>query len=590
MRRTGVLVAGAVACLVLTTACSAPAPADRGPVRTGVAQVPPMVAASALLPDAKGPAPEVPGARRGGILTVAHHDAPASLDPGAAHDAQSRAVLGLTSRALTTFAVRDGRSVLVPDLAEDLGKVSEDGLTWTFTLKGEVTYEDGSPVRAADVVFAVKRSFDPALGVGLPAHQKEYLEGGADYAGPTGGDDDWNGVEAPDDRTVVLHLDRPSESIPYLAALPIFSPIPESQDPGIERGPDEARPSQATGPYRVESYTPGSELKLTRNPHWDPATDPARNDYLDGFHFTWGADDASTQAAILAGKGAAATSLTWAPLDSHLVPLVEGAQREQFVEGPSSCVALANIDTQRVPMTVREAIAAAYPFDALRAAAGRAPHSFRPATSFSPPQLEGWLDYVAHDLTGTGDGDPERARSLLAQAGFGPDRPFELVYYYVKDDPSATRVNEVRKQRFEEAGFAVTDLGVSAADHLRLNSDPAGPANFLQFPTRWCFDWPSGESVFPPMLSSLAASGGSTTLGNLTDPKIDAELLRITSLPAAEQGPGWGRFDKWLAENYLPAIPTEYERANYLFGTKVNNVVGDPARAVPVLTQVWLER
>jgi peptide/nickel transport system substrate-binding protein len=591
MRRTGGLVAVAVACLVVTTACSAPPPAGRGPVRTGVAQVPPAVATSALLPDAKGPAPEVRGARRGGILTVVHHDAPASLDPGAAHDAQSRAVLGLTSRTLTTFAVREGRSVLVPDLAEDLGKVSEDGLTWTFTLKDDVTYEDGSPVQASDVVFAVKRSFDPALGVGLPAHQREYLEGGADYAGPAGGDEDWNGVEAPDDRTVVLHLDKPSESIPYLAALPIFSPIPEAQDRGLEkRRPDEGRPVRATGPYRVDSYTPGTELKLTRNPHWDPATDPARNDYLDGFHFTWGVEDASTQAAILAGRGAATTSLTWAPLDSDLVALVEGPQRDQFVEGPSSCVSLANIDTQQVPMKVREAIAAAYPFDALREAAGRTTHSSRPATSFSPPQLDGWVDYVAHDLTGTGDGDPEQSRSLLAQAGFGPDRPFELIYYYVKDGSTAERVNEVRKKLFEEAGFAVTDLGVSAADHRRLNSDPTGPANFLQSPTQWCFDWPSGESVFPPMLSSLAASGGSTTLGNLTDPKIDAELLRITSLPAAEQGPAWGRFDRWLAENYLPAIPTEFERANYLFGTKVKNVVGDPARGVPVLTQVWLER
>jgi peptide/nickel transport system substrate-binding protein len=91
------------------------------------------------------------------------------------------------------------------------------------------------------------------------------------------------------------------------------------------------------------------------------------------------------------------------------------------------------------------------------------------------------------------------------------------------------------------------------------------------------------------MLSSLAASAGRTTLGNLTDPKLDAELLRVTSLPAAEQGPQWGRFDKWLAENYLPAIPTEYEKANYVFGTKVNNVLNDPARGVPLLTQIWIQ-
>jgi peptide/nickel transport system substrate-binding protein len=586
MRRTGVLVAAAVVCVAITAACSAPTPAERGPLRTGPAAQPPVVAASGLLPDALGPAPEVPGARRGGVLTIAERDAPESLDPTTADGPHARAVLALTSRTLTTYAVRDGRSVLVPDLAQDLGKVSEDGLTWTFTLKDGLKYEDGSPVRAADVVFAVRRSFDPALGSGRAHHLRDYLAEGADYSGPAGGDEDWDGADAPDDRTVVLHLDRPSASVPYLAALPDFSPVPGAGQASFEEGEHVL----ATGPYRVGSYTPGKELRLKRNAHWDPTTDPARNDHLDGYRFIWGSDDATTQAAILAGDGAGATSLSWAPIDPSLVALVEGDKKEQFVEGPSSCVSVANLDTKTVPMKVREAVAAAYPFDSLRAAAGRTTHSFRPATSFGPPQLDGWVDYVAHDLTGTGDGDPERAKALLAQAGFGPDTPFELVHYYVKDDPTETRVNRVRKRMLEEAGFAVRDLGVSAADYRRLNSDPTGPANFLQFPTAWCFDWPSGESVFRPMLSSLAASGGSTTLGNLTDPKLDAELLRITSLPLAEQGAQWGRFDKWLAENYLPAIPTAYERNNYVFGTKVHNVVDDPARGVPDLTQIWVEQ
>ena len=49
-----------------------------------------------------------------------------------------------------------------------------------------------------------------------------------------------------------------------------------------------------------------------------------------------------------------------------------------------------------------------------------------------------------------------------------------------------------------------------------------------------------------------------TNWGNLSDPKIDAEMERILKLSIADQGPEWGKFDKWLMENYLPAIPYYY--------------------------------
>ncbi len=208
MRWTKVLTVGAVASLGFVAACGAPTPNQPStPGQTG-GDTKVEGATSGLMPDAKGPAPEVPGAKKGGILTVPYESTPANFDPSDQYYVDTIAILGITHRTLTSYAFRDGKSVLVPDLATDLGKVSEDGLTWTFTLKDGIKYEDGAPVTAADVVYAIKRSFDKDLAADAPTYQRDFFKGGADYLGPFAGDKNWKGVEATDDKTVVIQRRR----------------------------------------------------------------------------------------------------------------------------------------------------------------------------------------------------------------------------------------------------------------------------------------------------------------------------------------------------------------------------------------------
>ena len=583
MRWTKVLTVGAAASLGFVAACGAPTPSQPSTGSTG-SSGPIKEASSGLMPDAKGPAPEVPGAQRGGILTVPYASTPANFDPSDQYYVDTIAILGITHRTLTSYGFRDGKSVLVPDLATDLGKVSSDGLTWTFTLKDGIKYEDGSPVTAADVVFAIKRSFDKDLAQDAPTYQKDFFKGGKDYTGPYSGDKNWKGVEATDDKTVVIHLEKKFESLPYFAAYPQFSPIPEAKD----KKKDYTLHPLATGPYKFDTYTPGSELKLVRNDQWDPKTDPARNNYLDGYDFKFGVDDTKAQTAILASNGVDATSLNWSPIDSSLVEKIEGPNKDQFVEGPSSCVFTINMDTRKIPLEVRKALAVAYPFDSIRKAGGESTHSYTPGTTFIPPQIPGWVDYKGVDgFNGTGDGDPAKAKEMLKAAG---KENFELIYYYTNDQPTPQKVNQVRKQKLEAAGFKVKDMGVPAKERRKLAGKLDGPMNILQSPAGWCFDWPAADSIFPPMVSSVALSQGGTGWGNLADKAVDAEVARIQNLSIAEQGPEWGKFDKWLFDTYLPAIPYQYDKSNMVFGKKVKNVVNDPNHGMPVMTQIWIQQ
>lgn len=93
------------------------------------------------------------------------------------------------------------------------------------------------------------------------------------------------------------------------------------------------------------------------------------------------------------------------------------------------------------------------------------------------------------------------------------------MYYYTNDDELAIhhQVNQVRKTKLQEAGFTVKDLGVPNKERRRPHLKLDGPHNMLQSPGGWCFDWPSADSIFPPMVSSTQIRVAGTSWGNLSD-------------------------------------------------------------------------
>ena len=585
MRWTHVLAVGAAASITLTAACSAPSSTAPGNTPSGGATSTDGGKAEAPLdPTAKGPAPEIAGAQKGGTLTVAYANQPSDFDPSAQFYQDSGAIMSrLMHRSLTTFTERNGQMVLVPDLATDLGTPSADGLSWTFTLKDGIKYSDGTPVTAKDIAYAVKRSF--AFTDTGPTYQIEYLKDGDKYEGPFKSGDTFAGVEATDDKTIVFHLSKKWETLPYFASFTQTSPIQQAKDTKDRKYGDNA---PTTGPYMIKSYTSGQSLELVKNPNWDPATDPSRHQLVDGYMFKFGEDTLKTQQGVLANTGDYATTLNWDGIDASLISQAQ-AKPDQMVTGASSCSVAVNIDTRKIPMEVRKALGYAFPWQDLEKAAGMTSLQFVPATSLLMPQIPGRLDYTLEGLDSKGNGDPAKAKEMLKAAG---KEGFEIVYYYTEDDQSgiAQKVNEVRKKALVAAGFKVRDIGVPGDKRRALIADPNGPHNILQSPGGWCFDWPSGDAVFPPTMSSAQLKAGGTNWGNLADKKVDDEMNRISALPIADQGPEWGKFDKWVMENYRPAIPWYYDRANYLFGNKVKNVINDPNHGMPVLDAIWIQQ
>ncbi|MDQ3940591.1 MAG: ABC transporter substrate-binding protein, partial [Actinomycetota bacterium] len=192
----------------------------------------------------------------------------------------------------------EGGNDLVPDIATDLPTVSDDELTWTFTLKEGIEYAPpfrGTEVVAQDFIRAIERVACTECASGGYPFYYSIIEGFDEFS--EGKADTISGLNAPDDQTLEVTLSEPSGDLPFVMAMPAAAPIPEGAADGHEK--DYGRFLVATGPYMFEGsedldfslppkeqepvagYTPGKSFSLVRNPSWDPDTDEIREAFVD---------------------------------------------------------------------------------------------------------------------------------------------------------------------------------------------------------------------------------------------------------------------------------------------------------------------
>ncbi|MEU4197591.1 ABC transporter substrate-binding protein [Kribbella sp. NPDC026611] len=537
---------------------------------------------------AKGPAADVDGAKKGGTVTVLADVNPDTFDPTNIYYTDGNQIGKLMFRALTQYRLDgpDHKPVLVPDLAEDLGTKSADGLTWTFKLKKGIKYMDGSPVHAVDYAYAIKRSFAHDLYDAGPTYQLQFFKDHATYKGPYGPNGDaYKGVETPDDNTLVIHLDSKFDDLPFYAAFPMFTPIPQKHDTQKNY---EQRP-WTTGPYKVDSLVPATELKLSKNPMWDPATDPVRHQYPDAWDFKFQQDTIKAQRQVLASSGPDANALNYSNLDVSLLP--EVTDKSQLVTGPAPCTITYTMDSRKIPLEVRRLIAKAYPYDSWRKVAGLTPADAIPASTILPPAVPGFQKFELPGLNGTGKGaeDPAVASEVkdgLAKLG---KSNFELSWYFSIDDKISTQVSQLRSQVFEKAGFKVHAIGVPKAKLRTFVGNQDAPVNIGKTPAGWCSDWPSGTSWFPVLFKSDAIALGNS-VGQLQDKALDAKIDAVTAKDPNQQLKEWSKIDKDILENYLPAIPLYYAATNSPVGKNIGHAINDPTQGLPEFTSIYLKQ
>jgi peptide/nickel transport system substrate-binding protein len=528
--------------------------------------------ANAIDATAKGPAKDVPGFRKGGTIYVTAQTTPNTFDPTDIYYVDSNEIGKLLFRTPTQFDIRDGHPTLVPDLT-DVGTVSADKLTWTFKMQQGIKYEDGTPVKVEDLAYAIKRSFAHDVYVNGPTYQTQFFKDGDKYKGPYKGGDTYSGVETQGTDTLIIHLAKPFSDLPFYLSFPMFTPIPKAKD----NKQDYKNHPLATGPYMFDTYQAGTSLTLKKNPNWDANTDPARHQYADAFDFKWGGDAVKLQQAALNSAGNDANAINYDELDSSLIPQITGDKKAQLVQGQSSCTVVVQMNSQKIPLEVRKAIAKAWPYDSDFKTAGKNDLVAERASTILPPSVPGYQKYPPlPDLSGTGAGDPAAAKAMLQAAG---KLGFELSWYYDNTTPLTQQIAQGRAQALNAAGFKAKPIGVATADLRGKASDYDAPVNMDYAPRGWCSDWPSGGSWMPVLFETHSIADGQSW-GMVKDPGLDKEIEDVNNLPTDQSTSKWAALDQKLMAMYI-VLPRYYDKLAVVQGSNLGTTTGDPTMGMP---------
>jgi peptide/nickel transport system substrate-binding protein len=577
-RRFKVAVAATAAVALGLAGCSSPSSNNGSSSNDNSSKI--STATSATDPNAKGPAADVAGAKKGGTITILAQATPNTFDPTDIYYVDSNEIGRLLFRTPTQYAIRNGKPVLVPDLT-DLGTVSADKLTWTFKMQQGIKYEDGTAVKVEDLAYAIKRSFAHDLFVNGPTYQQQFFKDGDKYKGPYKSGDTYSGVETQGTDTLIIHLAKQFADLPFYMTFPMFTPIPKAKDTKQEY----KNHPLATGPYQFDTFAAGSSLTLKKNPNWDPNTDAVRHQYADAWSFKWGGETVKTQQQVLNSAGPDANALQYDELDASLIPQLTGDKKNQLIQGDSPCTYVLALDTRKIPLEVRKAIAKAYPYDQIYKAAGLNNYVAEPASTFMPPSVPGYQKYPPlPDLSGTGTGDAAGAKALLQSAG---KLGFELSWYFDNTKPITQQTSQIRADALKAAGFTVKPIGVATADLRTKTSDYGASVNMGQSPAGWCSDWPTGASWYPVLFESHSLADN-LSWGMMTDKTLDAKIEAIASLPADQATAKWAALDQEIMGLYV-GLPRYYTKMADIAGTNIGGAVADGTMGMPFFPDMFLK-
>ena len=510
-------------------------------------------AAAGLLAGATAPAhAEYQTAHRGGMMRLVAHAAAGTLDPQINYTLQYWQIYQGVYDGLLAFKKAPGAEgfTKVPDLAEAMPEVSNDGKTYTFKLRKGIKFSNGQEVTVKDVVASFQRIFkvsSPTAGgfysviVGADKCLKEpatcTLEGGVV------GDEATN--------TITINLNAPDAEFFDKIALPHASILP-ADAPTTDAG---SVPIPGTGAYYFSAYDPNKGLTMVRNPNFKMWSEEAQPDgYPDTIQYDFGLTDEAEVTAVQNGE---ADWMFDPPPTDRLGEIGTKFQNQVFLNVLTAWW-YAPMNTNLAPfdnIKARQAVNFAIDRNALVNLFG-GPVLASPVCQVLPPGFPGHVDYCPYTKDPGAKWsapDLDKAKQLVEESGTKGQK-----VTIISDDTAVSKAIGTYMQS------VLTDIGYDA------QVKPISPNiqftyiqntnNKVQISiSQWYQDYPAASDFLNILFGCASFTPGSDSSVNIAgfcDKEIQAKMDKALALGVTDQDAAnklWAEVDKEVTDKSAAA-------------------------------------
>ena len=460
---------------------------------------------------------------------------------------------------------KDGK--VVPGLAEKY-EVSDDQLTWTFHLRDGLKWSDGSALTADDFVYSWQRLVDPSVAAPYAQTVLGMVEGYDDAIGRPDADGNTTvdpdptklKVEAPDDKTLIVHMAKPTPYFDKLAAFVSLSPVKKDV---VEANPDgwsiDPKTYISTGPFKLTGWEPGSYLMFEKNEnYWD-----ADSIKLDGIKCLLMQDQNATFSAYESGDALMIKDVPTQEIttlkdrsDFHIDPIL----------GTYYLDLNTTLDEFKDPK-VREALSLAldrkYISETITAG------TYTPASGFVSEGVTDWngtawqdniTDKSAYINIDDHAGNLAKAKELLKEAGYENGVGLPEMVYSTNDASYHKKIAEYLQQAWGELGLKVQ---VNIVEWKSFTPQRRS-GNYQIARDGWVMDYNDPSNIL-----ELALTGNGNNNAKYSNPEFDA----LMSKAATEKDPQTRFGYLHQAEDFImkdtAMVPLLYYNDFYLQSDKI---------------------
>jgi len=442
---------------------------------------------------------------------------------------------------------------LVPYLAQSMPKISADGKDLKFTLRPNLHYSNGKPVKASDFKYSIERAFKmDSPGVGFFSSIAG-VSGANGYATTKKGH--ISGISTNDaNRTIEIKLDHPEGDILYILALEFAHVVPT----GTPASDQSTHPIPATGPYMIQSYQPNRGFTLVRNPHFNNQipTEPTGNpDKVVGTIIT---DPVAAYQRVVSGK----TDYDFQTVPNDRLPEAQSKYKDQlriYTNANTYYYALNNALPPFNNINARKAVQMAVDPQAIISGVygglGRATQNFLPPGYPQYKKINAWHFDLA------------KAKQLVQQSGTAGQK---VDVYGPNEDPSKSSTEYLAGQ-LAKIGYKPKLHLLSHSVYFQTIGNQATKAQAMF--TDWFQDYPHPLDWFDTLLNgNRITKVHNNNVGNVNVPSVNQEidaLKKITTL-TPEVNNRWAKVDSDLMAKYATTVPYMNRSQTDFFGPNID--------------------